>query len=100
MNDSATQALIDECDRQFENCRDTAASFTIWLRTLRWTRALCLVAPVIFGALATWQVLTGSYPILAAVFTLLASIAILSKLSIDVHIPKVRSETQSSDGLP
>jgi hypothetical protein len=74
VNDSATQALIDECDRQFENCRDTAASFTIWLRTLRWTRTLCLVAPVIFGALATWQVLTGSYPILAAVFTLLTTV--------------------------
>jgi hypothetical protein len=65
--------LIDECQRQFENCRDTAASFTIWLRALRWTRTFYLVAPVIFGALATWQVLTG-LPVLAAVFTLLATV--------------------------
>lgn len=73
MNDAATQALIDECHRQSENCRDTAVSFTIWLRTLRWARLFCLVAPVVFGALATWQVLTG-FPVWAAVFTLLATV--------------------------
>jgi hypothetical protein len=73
MNDAATQALIDECHRQSENCRDTAVSFTIWLRTMRWIRTFCLVAPIVFGALATWQVLTG-FPVLAAVFTLLATV--------------------------
>jgi hypothetical protein len=74
VSNSATQELIDECNRQFENCRDTAVSFTIWLRTLRWTRTFCLVAPVIFGALATWQVLTGSFPILTAVLTFLTTV--------------------------
>jgi hypothetical protein len=53
-------------------CRDTAVSFTIWLRALRWTRTFYLVGPVVFGALATWQVLAG-LPVLAAIFTLLAT---------------------------
>jgi hypothetical protein len=73
VNNSATQALVDECHRQSENCRDTAVSFTIWLRTLRWIRTFCLVAPVFFGALATWQVLSG-FPVWAAVCTLLATV--------------------------
>jgi hypothetical protein len=73
VNDSATQELIDECRRQSDTCRDTAVTFILWLRVLRWIRTTCLVAPVIFGALATWQVLTG-LPVMAAVFTLLATV--------------------------
>jgi hypothetical protein len=73
VNNGPTQALIDECHRQSQNCRDTAVSFTIWLRTLRWIRTFSLVAPVIFGALATWQILTD-VPVWAAVFTLLATV--------------------------
>jgi hypothetical protein len=67
-----TQALIDECHRQFENCRDTAVSFIIWLRVLRWTRTFLVVAPIIFGALATWKILADS-SVWAAVLTLLAT---------------------------
>jgi hypothetical protein len=73
VSNDATQALIDECKRQFENCRDTAVSFTIWLRFLRWVRMFCVVAPIVFGALATWQVLSG-FPVWAAVCTLLATV--------------------------
>lgn len=68
-----TEALKDECNRQAENCGYTATSFTVWLRCLRWLRTLCLIAPVIFGALATWKMLAQS-PGLAAVFTLLATV--------------------------
>ena len=68
-----TQALVDECHRQEENCAYTATSFIIWLRCLRWVRTFCLTAPVVFGALATWKVLEQS-SIWAAVFTLLATV--------------------------
>jgi hypothetical protein len=68
-----TQVLIDECHRQFENCRDTAVSFIIWLRVLRWTRTVLQVTPVIFGALATWKILADGSA-WAAVFTLLATV--------------------------
>jgi hypothetical protein len=67
-----TQALRDECHRQSENCGYTATTFIIWLRCLRWARTCCLVAPVIFGAVATWKMLAQTSPIWAAVFTLLA----------------------------
>jgi hypothetical protein len=68
-----TAALIDECQRQSESCAYTATTFIIWLRFLRGFRAFCFVAPVIFGALATWKVLADS-PIWAAVFTLLTTV--------------------------
>jgi hypothetical protein len=68
-----TPALVDECHRQFENCRDTAVSFIIWLRVLRWTRTVLMVAPIVFGGLATWKVLADSSA-WAAVFTLLTTV--------------------------
>lgn len=68
-----TQALKDECGRQAETCSYTATSFIIWLRWLRWARTFCLVAPAVFGALATWKMLDQS-SIVAAVFTMLATV--------------------------
>jgi hypothetical protein len=73
MSEPQTDALIDECHRQSENCGYTATNFTIWLRWLRGIRAAFVVTPVIFGALATWKLLESS-PGLAAVFTLLATV--------------------------
>lgn len=69
-----TQALIDECHRQQENCAYTSTSFIIWLRKLRWIRTALLILPVLFGALATWQIVTQTSPLFAAVFTLLATV--------------------------
>ena len=75
MNDiTPTQALIDECQRQSENSAYTSTSFIIWLRCLRWVRATCLVAPVVFGALATWKIVAQTSPVWAAVFALLATV--------------------------
>ena len=68
------QALVDECNRERENCEYTALGFTIWLRTLRWRRTASMVLPVIFGAFATWQIVTQYMPWLAAVLTLLATV--------------------------
>lgn len=69
-----TSALIDECKRQSENCGYTSTSFIIWLRLLRWVRTICLIAPVVFGAIATWKIITQSSPIWTAVFALLATV--------------------------
>jgi hypothetical protein len=66
--------LIDECRRQEENCGYTSTTFTIWLRFLHYVRVFCLVAPVVFGAVATWKVVAQTSPIWAAVFTLLATV--------------------------
>ena len=72
MSDGPTQALIDECQRQSENCKYTATSFTIWLRWLRCVRTFCVVGPIIFGALATWKLL-ADVPTWSAVFMLLTT---------------------------
>jgi hypothetical protein len=68
-----TTALIDECHRQSENCGYTATTFIIWLRVLRGIRVFCVVAPIVFGALATWKLLADS-PAWSAVFVLLATV--------------------------
>jgi len=68
-----SDALADACRHQSENCAYTATSFLIWLRLLRWIRTICNVAPVIFGALATWKIVEQTAPVMAAVCTFLAS---------------------------
>ena len=68
------QALLDECRRQEENCTYTALSFVIWLRCLRSVRNVCLTAPLVFGALATWKVLTQTAPLWGAIFALLTTL--------------------------
>jgi hypothetical protein len=69
-----SEALVDECQRQHENCSYTSTTFTIWLRFLRSIRFFCLTAPVIFGAIATWKVVAQNSPTWGAVFTLLATV--------------------------
>jgi hypothetical protein len=68
-----TAALIDECQRQSENCAYSATTFIIWLRALRGVRIFCVVAPIVFGALATWKLMSDS-PVWSAVFVLLATV--------------------------
>jgi hypothetical protein len=72
--DRATQPLIDECQRQSENCGYTSTTFTIWLRWLQGVRVVCMVSPVVFGALAMWKMVAQSSPVLGSVFTLLATV--------------------------
>jgi hypothetical protein len=74
INNTPTSALIDECGRQSENCAYTSTSFIIWLRLLRWVRTICVISPVVFGAIATWKIIAQSSPIWTAVFALLATV--------------------------
>jgi hypothetical protein len=64
--DPRTAALREECLNQFQNCGYTALTFTIWLRFLRWLRMSSWTAPVILGAVATWNIVGASLPWLAA----------------------------------
>ena len=73
VTENLTKELADECERQFENCRDTAVSFIMWLKALRAIRVFFVAAPIIFGALATWKILVEATT-LAAIFTLLATV--------------------------
>jgi hypothetical protein len=67
-------ALVDECQRQSESCTYTAAAFLIWLRWLKTVRLVCAVAPVVFGAVATWKAAAQGSPGLAAVCALLTTV--------------------------
>jgi hypothetical protein len=72
-NQNTQIALMGECQRQFENCRDTAVNFITWLKILRGLRFFFVAMPIIFGALATWKLLVNSTA-MAAIFTLLATV--------------------------
>ncbi len=58
----ATKAgeLAKEAQRQFDNCLYSAATFNLWLSTLRFIRVVMRGAPVVLGALASWSILTSS----------------------------------------
>jgi hypothetical protein len=73
MSEEAQQALIAECERQRETCEYTATTFTIWLRCLKTLKTIFVVAPVVFGALATWKIVEEGAPVWASVFTILAT---------------------------
>jgi len=70
--DGRTAALKQECLNQFQHCGYTALTFTIWLRFLRWIKLFSLFAPVVLGALATWNIVGDSMPAAAAVCAFLA----------------------------
>ena len=90
--DEQTQKLIVECKRQEENCLFTSVSLYIWLREVRWRKRAFIVAPIVFGGLATWTVLDRPDLIwLTATLALLAGLfpAIYEALKLDVHIEEI-----------
>ncbi|GAA4037701.1 hypothetical protein GCM10022281_18000 [Sphingomonas rosea] len=55
--DKTTSALIDECKRQEESCKFTAASLYIWQKRSRFWRAVFIIAPIVFGSIAGSQII-------------------------------------------
>lgn len=84
--------LVRECKRQFDNCLYTSVTLHIWLRELRNIRTFFTVAPIVFGALATWSVFSKSdalpLKIVASLFALLAGLfpAVYHALKFDEHL--------------
>jgi hypothetical protein len=89
--DAATTALQAQCAEQHERCLYSSTTLFIWLRTLRLMRIGFVVVPIIFGALASWDLLTGysSLKWLTALLALLAGLvpAIYAALKLDEHLP-------------
>ena len=50
-------ALVDECFRQEESCRYTAASLYVWQKHARFWKVVFIVAPIILGGIAGSQIL-------------------------------------------
>lgn len=86
------QALKQQCAEHFERCQYTSTSLFIWLRWLRLIRIVFVVVPIIFGAVAGWDLLKGSggtLSIITATMALLAGVipAVYSALKLDEHLP-------------
>jgi hypothetical protein len=86
------QALKTQCAEQQERCQYTSASLFIWLRWLRKIRIVFVVLPIVFGAVASWDLLKrqgGTFSIVTAVLALLAGVipAVYSALKLDDHLP-------------
>lgn len=93
--DERIQQLVAECRRQEESCRYTGANLYIWQKRAGWWRAGFLIAPVVFGGIASSQILS-SYggqigEIMAAFFSLLAGFfpAIYVSLNLDMHVLEI-----------
>lgn len=78
MMDDKNKALAQECKRLSESCQYTSASIYMWLRYLRWIKAIFTAVPLILGSLSSWQLLTSSD--IEAVRNLIAIFAFLAGL--------------------
>lgn len=91
MTDSLAQALKVQCDEQRERCLFTSNTLLIWLRTLRNLRVGFVVLPIVFGALASWDLLSSNdrFRLATAVMALMAGLvpAVYAALKLDEHLP-------------
>jgi hypothetical protein len=94
--DDRTRALIEECKRQAESCLWTSATYYEWLKCLRFWRAVFVVAPIVLGGFAGWQVLTKAeeYQWLTGLCALLAGMfpAIYKALDFDTNLDVVAKD--------
>jgi hypothetical protein len=92
INSELAEALRAQCAEQRERCQYTSASLFIWLRCLRYIRVVFVVLPIVFGAVAGWDLLKGQggpLSIATAIMALLAGVipAVYSALKLDEHLP-------------
>src|SRR5579884_4205971 len=94
---SKSVELAKECKRQYENCLYTAVSLLIWLRWLRALKVFFTIAPIVFGSLGSWKILTSSSDEtmrgLGALASFLGGLlsTIYYALKLDTHIADVKS---------
>lgn len=91
--DERTQNLINECKRQQESCLYTSTTLYEWLKSLRFWKTCFVVAPILFGAVATWPLLAhlDAYRWLVGTCALLAAVtpAVYKALDFDVSLEAV-----------
>ena len=91
MSDETAKALQAQCKEQWERCLYTSNTLMVWLRTLRIVRVAFVVIPIVFGALASWEILKGNnrFEYITATMALIAGLvpAIYAALKLDEHLP-------------
>ena len=100
----ASQNLVKECQRQFDNCLYTSAALYSWAKVARFWRGLFLVAPIILGGIASSQLLTAAGDLgklIGAFCGLLAGFfpAIFKALNLDLHVEGIRSSATEFTNL-
>ena len=95
MTDAQTESLIDECRRQEESCKYTAASLHIWQKHARTWKVAFIIAPIILGSIAGSQILglldDGAGKIVGLFCGLLAGFfpAIYSALELGMQVQEI-----------
>jgi hypothetical protein len=88
--DDRTQQLIVECKRQEEVCLYTSTTIYEWLKELRFSRIVFVIAPIILGSVATWELIADQvgWKWLAGTSALLAGLipALYKALDLDVSL--------------
>ena len=90
--DARSEALRKECYRLVDSCLYTSTSLFIWLRFCRAGKVFFILAPLVFGSLSTWSVLTHSSDThlrnATALFSFLAGLlpALYAALKLDHHL--------------
>src|SRR5665213_4051931 len=69
-----TDGLIKACKDQAERCADSATTFMIYLRWLRFWDVVGSVVTVVLGAIATWKIVAQSSPVIAATCAFLTTV--------------------------
>jgi hypothetical protein len=96
-------AIVKECERQEESCLYSAVTLFEYAKSLRLWRFIFVVAPIVLGAFASWQLIsqdaemkwvTGSAALLAGVLP-----AIYKALDFDVNIESVTKSANAFKAL-
>jgi hypothetical protein len=91
---SKNAELAQECKRLSEGCLYTSTSFFIWLRILRRVKYFFIITPLVFGAVAGWNLLTKSeweyVKVLNAICSFIAGLlpTVYSALKLDDNLDK------------
>jgi len=96
--------LIKECLRQYDNCRYSSASLFIWKKYARVWRGAFLIFPIIFGGIASSQLLTAAGPkgkLIGAFCGLIAGMfpSISKSLNLDVHVESIQQAASEFTNL-
>jgi len=86
-----TEALKRQSEERAKNCFWASAALFVWLRALRSLRVVFVILPIVFGTLASWDLLSSSdqFRGLTAVLALAAGLvpAVYAALKLDEHLP-------------
>jgi hypothetical protein len=91
MTELLADALKAQCAEQRERCLYSSTTLLIWLRFLRKVRIAFVIVPIVFGAVAGWDLLKGNdrFSVITAALALMAGLvpAIYAALKLDEHLP-------------